>query len=96
MCSGNEAFGRVTVEAMKLGVPVIGAKSGGTLDIIIENENGLFYESGNSQHLSERLFELINNKELYNFLSKNAIRGANELYNNDNHTNNLMKIFKNL
>ena len=29
MCSENEAFGRVTIEAMKLGRPVIGAASGG-------------------------------------------------------------------
>src|SRR5205085_12392344 len=43
MCSRNEAFGLVTIEAMSLGKPVIGTQSGGTTEIIKDGFNGLFY-----------------------------------------------------
>ncbi len=40
MCSRMEAFGRVTVEAMKLEKPVVGSASGGTRDLIRHGWNG--------------------------------------------------------
>ena len=55
MCSANEAFGRVTVEAMKLGVPVVGAASGGTLDIVRDQETGLLYRPGDPTDLADKL-----------------------------------------
>ena len=41
MCSRCEAFGRVTVEAMKIGVPVVGANTCGTIEIIKTRSNRL-------------------------------------------------------
>jgi glycosyltransferase involved in cell wall biosynthesis len=58
MCSLNEAFGRVTVEAMKAGKPVIGSRSGGTREIIQEGETGLLYSPGNPAELAERILYL--------------------------------------
>lgn len=55
MCSVNEAFGRVTVEAMKLGVPVVGAASGGTLEIVRDGETGLLYRPGDPVDLADKL-----------------------------------------
>lgn len=43
MCSKNEALGRVTVEAMYYGCPVIGKDSGGTSEIIEEGVTGFKY-----------------------------------------------------
>jgi glycosyltransferase involved in cell wall biosynthesis len=34
VCSGNEAFGKVTLEALAVGVPVVGANFGGTAEIL--------------------------------------------------------------
>jgi len=55
MCSKYEAFGRATVEAMLLGKPVIGAKSGGTLELIKEGLNGLLYTPGDYHELAEKI-----------------------------------------
>jgi glycosyltransferase involved in cell wall biosynthesis len=41
MCSRDEAFGRVSIEAMKLGLPVIGIASGGTTEIVVDGRSGL-------------------------------------------------------
>src|SRR6266702_1804360 len=46
MCSKYEAMGRVTVEAMAASKPVIGYKSGGTVELILDEFNGLLYEGG--------------------------------------------------
>lgn len=45
MCSKNEAFGRVTAEAMMHSLPVIGYNNGGTREIIIDNRTGYLYDS---------------------------------------------------
>ena len=53
VCSRCEAFGRVTIEAMKLGRPVIGSNSGGTPELIDDHRTGLLYEPGNASDLTE-------------------------------------------
>ncbi len=62
MCSRMEGMGRVTLEAMASGIPVIGYKEGGTIEIIQENITGLFYEK-DYNHLSEKMIYLLENKE---------------------------------
>lgn len=47
VCSRNEAFGRVAVEAMLSGKPVVGTRSKGTLELVREGVNGFLYDSGN-------------------------------------------------
>lgn len=72
ICSRNEAFGRVTIEAMLAGIPIIGANTGGTKELIKERETGLLYEFGNIKELSEKIKLLYNNQLLYNNLIINA------------------------
>jgi glycosyltransferase involved in cell wall biosynthesis len=58
-CSRWEAFGRTTIEAMKLGTPVIGAEHSGTAELIRDGWNGLLYEPGATGQLAaciERLY----------------------------------------
>jgi len=57
-CSRDDAFGRVTVEAMKLGVPVVGADSGGTAELVRDGVTGLLYPPGDVTALVERLVAL--------------------------------------
>ena len=58
MCSRMEAFGRVTVEGMKQGTPVIGARSGGTSEIIHDRFNGFLYTPGDARELADKIEEL--------------------------------------
>jgi glycosyltransferase involved in cell wall biosynthesis len=52
MCSRAEAFGRVTVEAMKAGKPVIGAATGATPELVRHGCNGFLYQQGDAQSLA--------------------------------------------
>ncbi len=55
-CSQSEALGRATIEAMLAGNFMIGAKSGGTVEIIGEKEErGYFYELHNVEALAEAM-----------------------------------------
>lgn len=55
VCSWCETFGRVTVEAMCAKLPVIGANSGGTPEIIVEGETGLLYTPHDAAQLAEKI-----------------------------------------
>ena len=90
ICSKSEAFGRVTVEAMLHGVPVIGAASGGTLELIKDGTTGMLYKQNNVEELANKIKVIIDNPELYNKISVNAYEfakgftisnTANEVYN---------------
>lgn len=72
MCSEREPFGRVTIEGMRAGLPVIGTASGGTLDIIEENVSGLFYQPGNIEELGEKIYRLYKDPEYLKTLSETA------------------------
>lgn len=64
-CSINEAFGRITIEAMKVGLPVIASDMGGNLELIKIFDNGLLYKQGNYFSLSEKVeYFYLNSKEI--------------------------------
>ena len=55
VCSRQEAFGRVTIEAMKMGRPVIGTASGGTPELIDDGRTGWLYSPDDADDLASRL-----------------------------------------
>jgi glycosyltransferase involved in cell wall biosynthesis len=55
MCSRNEAFGRVTVEALKSGRPVVGTRRGGTAELIDDGTTGLLFDAGSARSLASAL-----------------------------------------
>lgn len=58
ICGNSEGFGRVAVEAVMRGVPVLAARGGATDELIREGETGFLYESGNLDELADRIAEL--------------------------------------
>ncbi|MFB3924904.1 MAG: glycosyltransferase family 4 protein [Syntrophales bacterium] len=61
VCSRSEAFGRVTVEGMLAGKPVIGAACAGTAELINDGFNGLLYKAGEHRELAEKIYYLRTN-----------------------------------
>jgi len=59
-----EPFGRVLVEAMMSGVPVVAADQGGPLEIVKDGENGFLYEMGNVEDMSQKVLALVENAEM--------------------------------
>lgn len=72
MCSRNEPFGLVTVESMSRGIVTVGAASGGILEVIMDEINGLLYEPGQPEQLAKQLRRIIENNELRGKLAASA------------------------
>jgi colanic acid/amylovoran biosynthesis glycosyltransferase len=72
----REAFGLVSVEAQAMGLPVIGFKSGGFPNTIIEGKTGFAVEDRNDKDLAAKIVHLLENPLLYQEMSKSAIDHA--------------------
>lgn len=70
--SVNDAFGRVTVEAMLSKTPVVAASSAGSLEIIEDGKTGIFYNPGDEEQLASKLKYLANNTTTAEELATNA------------------------
>jgi CheY-like chemotaxis protein len=80
MCSRMEAFGRVTVEAMKLGRAVIGARSGGTPEIIRDGFNGFLYTPGNARDLADKIEQIARDPDGARRMGERARRFATDMF----------------
>jgi glycosyltransferase involved in cell wall biosynthesis len=92
MCSSMEAFGRVTIEAMKFGKPVIAGNVGASPEIVTDGFNGQLYEHGNPEDLARQISFFIKNPEKVTELGENAKKWSLENFNYDQHANRLMRI----
>lgn len=86
MCSTREAFGRVTVEAMKLGLPVIAAAAGGSVEIIEDEVTGLLYEPGSVTALADCMQRLIEDAGLRRRLAHDAREHAQRVYDREKYS----------
>lgn len=59
-----EPFGRVVMESMAAGTPVVGSRCGGIPEQISDGETGLLFEPGNEHELADALSKLIVDREL--------------------------------
>jgi glycosyltransferase involved in cell wall biosynthesis len=94
MCSRGEPFGRVTVEAMKQGVPVVGAASGGTIEIIQDGVTGLLYQLGDAEDLAAKIEILHWDRELLGRMGQEAHRWANSTFSLKKYTADLLRVFR--
>jgi len=62
VCSKTEPFGRVTIESMLVGTPVIGACGGGTPELINDGVDGLLYAPGNVDDLAEKINSMVEDR----------------------------------
>jgi glycosyltransferase involved in cell wall biosynthesis len=65
LCSRMEAFGRVTVEALQCGLPVIATRAGGSCEIIKEGFNGFLYQPGDPEDLADRIISFSKNPTIF-------------------------------
>ena len=94
MTSKNETFGLVTIEAMKNGTAVVGANSGGVLEIIDDEQTGLLFQSGDAIDLSQKIEKLYNDRKLKEKLADNGKEKADLMFDKTKQFKKLIDIFK--
>lgn len=72
VCSRMEGFGRVTLEAMLMEKAIIATNTGGTTEMIINEETGLLYTPGNYLQLADQIEKLLDNPIGCRKLAQNA------------------------
>ena len=75
-----EPFGRVIVEGMLAGKPVIAARAGGAAEIVQDEQTGLLVAPGNAQELTAALLRLQNDAEFASNIANQAQQSARDFY----------------
>lgn len=94
--SVNDAFGRVTVEAMLGGKPVVAAASAGTLEIITDNRTGLLYAPRDDKDLANKINLLITNPKKRAEIAKQGQLFAQATYTDTRRYKDFLSYFKKL
>lgn len=93
VASSMEAFGRVTVEAMLSGNPVLAADSGANGELIEDGRTGWLFETGNEHALADKMFMVIENKSAIRTIGKNAYDVASLNYLSHRNTLEIEKLY---
>lgn len=80
LCSDHEPFGRVIIEAMSQGTPVVATRGGGVPEIIQDGVSGLMYEIGNVEELQDRIRDILDNETLRLALRRNGPERVKEKF----------------
>ncbi|TRZ75011.1 MAG: glycosyltransferase family 1 protein [Bacteroidetes bacterium] len=68
----NEGMGRVLVEAMALGKPIVASDVGGIPALVLHGENGYLVFPGDAEHLSAAISDLLENPEKRKSMGENG------------------------
>ncbi len=93
-CSTLEAFGRTTVEAMKLGKAVIGARSAGTAELIRDGQTGFTYAPGDAAELASKIELFARDRSLAPALGAKAKSWAAQTFTAERYASELMEVFQ--
>lgn len=89
-----EAFGIAGIEAMMAGKPVVGFDVGGVPTWLEDNVTGYLTPAKNTELMHRKVKHLLENKEEYKRLSKNARKKALEEFNAEKHMLKLAETYK--
>ena len=92
LCSRCEAFARVVVEAMKAGKPVLGTRSGGTVEQIKDGFNGFLYEPRDHQELAAKIKYLYDHPEATQQMGKNGQQWALRTFTRERYQEGIARI----
>ena len=92
VCSENEAFSRVALEAMSTVLPVIGRNSGGTPEIIVHGKTGFLYDS--IEELVASMQNLVQEPEEARQMGLAGWQRARELFSIEDNAANVYKVIQ--
>ena len=80
-----EPFGRVIIEGMAAGTPVIASNGGGAAEIVSDGVNGLLTEPGDAEALAAAMIKLLTDATLRERLRRNGRKTVQQRYTMEAH-----------
>ncbi len=96
MCSRDEAFGRVTVEYMMHGMPVIASNSGANPEVVKDNVNGFIYTLYNADELAEKIYKFVSDPDLLKQMGEAAYEYGKSNFSSEQNTRAIYDVMKEL
>lgn len=94
--SYHEGLPGVILEAMSCGLPIIATDVRGNRDIIFQGENGIIVPPRDPKKLAEAITKLLEDKNLSEYLGKNARNTIIQKYTWDILTNKMLKCYESI
>jgi len=91
-----EAGGGAVMEWSACGLSVIASRTGGLQDLVMDNITGFLIEPGDSEGLSQRIMELIENQSLRKEMGEAGRNRMVENYSWDEIVEKYLKVYSNL
>jgi len=94
--SCSESFGKVLIEAMTCGLPVVATDTTGSKEIIKDGVNGFLVPIGDSEALSRKILYLLNNPDKAKEIGKAGKQMIIEKFNQEKIIEKIVKFWKDL
>jgi len=88
-----EAFGRVALEAMTFGKPVIASRVGGIPEIVKDGETGLLVPPDDGEELAKAIMTLVENEELRESMGKMGEEVTHQEFNPEKIVEQHLKVY---
>ena len=82
----REPFGRVVIEAMACGTPVVASRVGGIVEIFKDGEGGLFCQANDVDDLTEKVKIFFDNPVWWEEQKSKAVATVKRNFTQDKHT----------
>lgn len=92
----QESFGRVVVEAMAAGLPVVGVRGGGVAEIVVDGQTGILVEPNNAAALATAIEEVACDAALRQRLGEQGRQRAMNCYSLEACVAGIMNIYRSL
>jgi glycosyltransferase involved in cell wall biosynthesis len=89
-----EGMGRVLLESMAMGKPVVASRVGGIPDLVENGVNGLLVTPGDTQELADALQKILNDKKLAQRLGKEGQKRVKEQFSADVMVQSIEKVYR--
>ncbi len=94
--SRHESFGKVLIEAMAAGLPVVATATTGSKEIVKDGENGFLVSIGDSQALARKVLYLLNNPAKAKEMGENGRKMVKEKFNQQKIIKRIVKFWQDL
>jgi glycosyltransferase involved in cell wall biosynthesis len=84
------------MEAMSLGLPVIGSNAGGTTEQIADGQNGYLFENKNAKDLADKIGLFLNDPSSIKLFGKCSKERVEKYFSLDLHKVNILKLYEDI